>query len=377
MLALRLMRPCAPKLLAALFVVSYLAALACAQDAMHLGDGCAPNIVVVQACEEPPVGWEDAETGERFFIHGNNHIALGDPAEDPRISAFDVDDSGRLFYTWRPNLLGIDVPDEWDFYNLINTDRPDFTDATYTVGKGVTLLETGYTFRKTSDHESNNRQSKRSLPESLLRYGVTNELELRVKWNGYVASDLENRNTGERTQFFGADDLYFGFKYEVWQQEDARPMLTFLSGTTIPSGTNGISSNQLQPFVNWVLGYGLRRWLYVKASTGIDWQKTSVSTLFGGGSEPVGPIVVQTRDNVNIYHGSVSLLFQVSPRVGGFAEFFSLATTNSTDNRPANFIDTGMFYYVTPHVQLDARIGQRLGERVDEVFAGAGFSTRW
>jgi hypothetical protein len=206
---------------------------------------------------------------------------------------------------------------------------------------------------------------------------VTNELELRVKWNGYVASDLENRNTGERTQFFGADDLYFGFKYEVWQQEDARPMLTFLSGTTIPSGTNGISSNQLQPFVNWVLGYGLRRWLYVKASTGIDWQKTSVSTLFGGGSEPVGPIVVQTRDNVNIYHGSVSLLFQVSPRVGGFAEFFSLATTNSTDNRPANFIDTGMFYYVTPHVQLDARIGQRLGERVDEVFAGAGFSTRW
>jgi hypothetical protein len=131
------------------------------------------------------------------------------------------------------------VPDEWDFYNLINTDRPDFTDATYSVGRGVSIIETGYTFRKAFDHQENAEQSRRSLPEALVRYGLTDEFEVRLKWNGYVMSDLHDFNTGLRTQLFGGDDLITSIKYEVWQQDGALPMLTFLTGTTVPTGTNG------------------------------------------------------------------------------------------------------------------------------------------
>lgn len=322
---------------------------------------------------QPPPPSDDT----RYSPEGNGWIVISDPWQYPRIPALDCDIPGSIFYTWRANLFGIDVPDEWDYYNLISTDRPDFTDATFSAGKGVTIIETGYTFRKAFDHALNTEQSRRSIPEALIRYGLTNEFEIRFKWNGYIMSDLHNLNTGARTQLFGGDDLYTAIKYEIWQQNGALPMLTFLTGSTLPSGTNGISSNQMQPFVNFVAGWGLRRWIYLKLSTGIDWQKSSISTLFGGGSEPFGPIVVFLRDNINVYHFSSSLLFQVSPRVGGFAEFFGFAQTGGQDNRPAIYFDTGLYLYSTPTIQFDVRYGVRLSDRVDELFAGAGFSTRY
>ncbi len=313
----------------------------------------------------------------RYLPEGNGWIVISDPWQYPRIPALDCDIPGSIFYTWRANLFDIDVPDEWDFYNLISTDRPDFTDATFSAGKGVTIIETGYTFRKAIDHELNTEQSRRSIPEALVRYGLTDEFELRFKWNGYIMSDLRDFNTGARTQLFGGDDLITAIKYEVWQQNGALPMLTFLTGSTLPSGTNGISSNQMQPFINFVAGWGLRRWLYLKLSTGIDWQKTSVSTLIGGGSEPFGPIVVFLRDNINVYHFSSSLLYQALPRVGGFAEFFGFAQTGGQDNRAAIYFDTGLYLYATTSMQFDVRYGVRLSDRVDELFAGAGFSTRY
>src|SRR5262249_10342642 len=63
----------------------------------------------------------------RYLPDGNGWIVVSNPMEYPRLPALDCDDPGSLFYTYRANLFGIDVPDEWDFYNLINTDRPDFT----------------------------------------------------------------------------------------------------------------------------------------------------------------------------------------------------------------------------------------------------------
>jgi hypothetical protein len=289
----------------------------------------------------------------------------------------DCDDPNSLFYTYRPNLFGIEVEDQWDFYNLINTDRPDFTDATYTTGKGVTIIENGYTFRYVNDREANSRQTRRSLPETLLRYGLTDEFELRFKWNGYAMTDLQNTVTGGREQVFGSDDTYAAIKWELLQQNGARPMLTFLTGSTLPTGAPRVSSQTMQPFVNFVAGWGLRRWLYLKMSTGIDWQRTSISTLVGGGSEPIGPTVLTLRDNIQVYHGSASLLYQASKRVGGFVEVFAFAQTSGEDNRPVAYFDTGWFLYATNNVQFDLRVGTRLSNRVDEFFTGGGLSLRY
>jgi Putative MetA-pathway of phenol degradation len=306
---------------------------------------------------------------------GNGHIMIADPADFPRIKAFDVHAPGRFLDNMRPNMFGVPVEDEWDFYNLINTDRPDFTDATYSVGRGVTVIESGYTFRRSNT--SDLHLSNRTLPETLVRVGLTDEFELRVKWNGYVMSDVTDEKSGLTSTSFGGSDLMLGFKYELLQQNDWRPMVTFVGGSYIPTGTGGVSANQVQPFANFVLGWGFRRWLYLKASTGVDFVKSNDVTHVITGSLQEGPLALQGLDNSSQWHQSVSLLFQATKRVGGFVEWFSFFSNNADDNRAQHFVDTGLYFYVTPNVQLDIRIGDRISNRVDGMFSGMGFSVRF
>jgi hypothetical protein len=317
---------------------------------------------------------ENAEAAE-FSAWGSGNIKIEDPAEYPHVTSLDNSNRNSLFDTLRPNLLGRDVPPEWDFYNLINTDRPDFTDATFTVGKGVTIWESGYTFRRTNAPDTT--LNRRQLPEVLLRYGLTDEFELRIKWNGYIITDQTDKPTGMKAMQAGGDDLILGFKYEIRQQQDWIPMLTFVSGATVPTGTNGVSANQTQPYVNLVYGWGLRRWLYLKGSTGVDFLKSSDSTRVISGSLEGGPFIAATRENVTEWHQSLSLLYQASPRVGGFMEWFSFFSKNAEDNTASHFLDTGLFIYATPNVQFDVRIGKRLSNRDDTFFTGAGFSVRY
>jgi len=323
----------------------------------------------VAAGQEAPSGYP------RRMPWGNGHIMIADPADFPRIKAFDVHSPGSLFDNMRPNLFNVPVTDEWDFYNLINTDRPDFTDASFSAGKGVTILESGYTYRQSRDPEL--LIDRRQLPETLLRVGVTDEFEIRFKYVGYVMSTINDQTTGLKTSVFGNDDLQVGFKYEVLQQDDWRPMVTVLGGTTIPSGTRGISANQTQPFANMVLGWGFRRWLYLKLSTGVDFVKTNDVTKVVEGSLQEGPLGSTETDNITEWHQSASLLFQATKRVGGFVEWFSFFSNNSSDNRMSNYYDAGLFIYVTPNIQADVRIGERLSDRVNSIFTGAGLSLRF
>ncbi len=62
------------------------------------------------------------------------------------------------------------------------TDRPDFTEASSTVGLGVAQLEIGYTY--VFDNDGADQTVGHSYPEPLLRVGLLREwLELRVGWN--------------------------------------------------------------------------------------------------------------------------------------------------------------------------------------------------
>ena len=87
-------------------------------------------------------------------------------------------------------------------------DRPDFTEATTTVGRGVFQIEFGYTFGL--DRDDGNSVRGHSFGEPLLRAGVLAEwLELRVAANpvsqrvesgGRAASDtgMEDSTWGSR-----------------------------------------------------------------------------------------------------------------------------------------------------------------------------------
>ncbi len=320
----------------------------------------------------PNSGAYDAPDVRRPYWESPN-IIIEEADEYPRPRSIECDDPNSFFYTLRPNILNIPVQDEWDFYNLINTDRPDFTDAVYSVGKGVTYLETGYTFHKINDGPTH--ISTRQLPESLLRHGLTDEFELRMKWNGYLMTDFKDLNRNIHLTEFGGEDLDVGFKWELMQQRGWRPMLSLVSGIIVPTGTRGVSANAAEPHFNLVYGWGLRRWLYLKGQTGADFLKVSNAPVSIIGS--VVPGFVVERSSQASWHQSFCFLSQWTKRVGAFHEWFMIQNTGAGDTRASHYFDMGTYIYMTPNIQFDARIGKRASDRVNDTFTGAGFSARW
>lgn len=319
-------------------------------------------------------GYGEQPFPRRPFL-GSPNVVVTDPAEYPRPAVLEDNDPSSFWYSLRPNIFNIPVEPEWDFYNIINTDRPDFTDAVYSVGKGVSILENGYTFHKTNTFDQH--ISTRQLPESLLRYGVTNELELRLKWPGYLMTTIRDPRTGAQLNRYGSEDIDVGFKYEMWQQQGWLPMTTLVAGMTLPTGAPGTSANFVQPHFNFVAGWGFRRWLYLKWQTGCDFihaSNTQIVTPLAGASTPT---FVSVNAAQNSWHESISLLTQWTKRVGAFHEWFMISGTGGGDRRAQHFLDMGLYLYATPNIQFDVRVGRRISNRVDDFFTGAGFSGRW
>lgn len=303
----------------------------------------------------------------------SGNIRVDDPEHFPRIRMLDNENPLSFWCHVRPNVLNEPVPNFWDFYNIIATDRPDFTDAPFSVGRGVTIIETGYTFRRIRAEDIH--IERRQLPEILYRHGLTDNFELRLRWNGYVMTNQTDVATGLRTSSFGGDDMNVGFKWELLQQENWRPMVTTVVGVFLPVGTGGNSANAVQPQFNVVLGWGLRRWCYFKMSTGVDALRRPETTLINNGLS--APFFVTNRNSPIEGHQSASLICQCSKRAGTFVEWFGLFRTGASDNRPDHFFDTGLYLYATPNVQFDMKFGTRLSNRVDELFTGAGLSVRY
>lgn len=77
--------------------------------------------------------------------------------------------------------IGQPCPRRDPYKERIETDRHDFTQSTETVGRGVFQVESGYSyFYKDQDEEI---ESSHTTPELLLRYGLSDDIEVRLRWN--------------------------------------------------------------------------------------------------------------------------------------------------------------------------------------------------
>ena len=317
--------------------------------------------------------WDGAMAGQNP-LWGTPNLVVNKPEDYPHITSLDNDDPTSFWYTMRPNLLNVPVPDEWDWLSMINTERSDFTDLTYTVGKGITYLETGYTYTHFID--SSTRFSQRDIPNILVRYGVTDEFELRLGWTGYTMIDQRDLPSGANFNTFGGDDIAPQFKYELWQQHDWIPMNVLLAGALVPTGTRGLSGNSVQPFFGMIQGWGIRRWLYLKHESGLNYlTQPSASLQFSGALANSGnSAFLITRPHVNQWHESISLIGHYSKHVGGFTEWFTLFGANQVSKQ---FLSCGLFVYPTPNVQFDIAFYRRVDSSANEYVLKSGFATRW
>src|SRR5688572_20575959 len=147
------------------------------------------------------------------------------------------------------------------------SDRPDFTEASTTVGRRVVQLEMGYTYF--ADDDGPNHTHTHSYPELLARIGILAEwLEFRIAYNHATVSD--DFGAGPAIETSGGEDLYLGFKLGLTPQEGILPEMALMPQWTVPSGADAFTAGEVLPGINWLYGWDINDFLSTAGSTQIN-----------------------------------------------------------------------------------------------------------
>jgi hypothetical protein len=243
-----------------------------------------------------------------------------------------------------------------DLEEPLVTDRPDFTEASSTVGYGVMQLEGGYTFFY--DDEGDDRTYSHSFPETLLRVGLLAEwLEFRVDWN---YADEHSDISGVTDTISGAEDLGLGFKIALTPQECLLPETAIILQMTVPTGSSEFSADEVLPGFNYLYGWDIT-----------DEWSTGCSTGLSATTDD------ETADSYMEFSQSWTVGRSWTDRLSSYTEWFVLAPTSADTNRAENYFNGGFTYLVSDDMQWDIRAGVGLNEAADDFFAGTGLSLRY
>jgi hypothetical protein len=237
----------------------------------------------------------------------------------------------------------------------IVTDRPDFTEASSTVGAGRFQIEAGFTYFKDRSDGVNSRSN--SFPETLLRIGLFAEsFEFRIAQNflDEHVSQFENAAFAS-----GFDDTYIGAKFWLTEQSGFLPEMVIMPQALLPTGDSDFNTNQVLPGLNWLYGWDVTDCIAIGGSTqgNRSYDGTEFFVLFAQ---------------------SLTINYALTEKLGCYTESFCFMPegANSPEIKPQYYFDSGFTYKVTINLQLDVRAGVGLNEAADDFFAGAGLAYR-
>ena len=244
------------------------------------------------------------------------------------------------------------------------TDRPDFTEASVTVGRGVAQVEAGYTYF--SDDDGGATFRAHTFPETLLRVGVLAEwLELRFVWT-YV---VEETTTGGATfRDDGGDNLQLGMKIALTPQKGILPEMALIPQMFVPTGSDIFTGGQIFPTFNDDVLPGLN-WIYA-------WEITDRLSL--AGSTQGNRVVDETGHGFTLFAQSIAGGLSLTEQLGAYLEWFAFFPHSAVDpaEHEQQFLNGGFTYLVSNNFQLDIRSGLGLNREAENFFTGAGLSIR-
>ncbi|MFN0052127.1 MAG: transporter [Planctomycetales bacterium] len=238
----------------------------------------------------------------------------------------------------------------------LETDRDSFTPATTLVSPGRFILESAYSFidnRATFDTHS--------LPELVLRYGLTERLEVRLQWNyevGGAGNTVSAEGGDEDFDVPGIEresQVGYGLKLRCTQQRGWIPESAFLAlGFSPTSGPDNVTS-----FVGtYVFGWTLPgRW---KLDGAFRYSCDSVA-----------------GDGHNLWAPSVVLKIPMGERINLHAEYFGIFTTQKSDNSNGQYFSPGLHYLLSRDLEVGFRVGWGLNDDAARFFVNTGVGWRF
>lgn len=246
------------------------------------------------------------------------------------------------------------------------TDRPDQTESPIVVPPGSVQIETGAAY--TADEED-----AVDYLSTLLRVGLTRRLELRLAtagWNKVLEED-ESPNFG---------DAELGAKVRLWDENGWRPEAALLLSTSIPIGSDTVSTNSPDPAFRFSFAHTLTERLSLGYNVGMAWETTQAApTRYIRLSTTAPQFSILEREapehTLAKLEYTASLGIGITDRLGAFIEVYGDTPLNAHSDT-AHALDGGFTYLLRPNVQLDISGGVGLNDAADDWFVGAGLSFR-
>lgn len=229
------------------------------------------------------------------------------------------------------------------------TDRPDFTESAFVVGRGTVQLEGGITY---GDFGA---ESVTTLPELLVRWGITRKVELRILTPSYAwLEGTDSSSSGFLNMALGAKiALNDGEGDGFWGRTGA----ALLVATTVPTGSSASSSDEFQPTATLSLSWDLSEAVGLGANIG--WARPE-----------------DDGQRFNSFFGSIAAGFGIAKNTSIFTELIFFDRESERGPSTTTF-QTGVTYLINPDFQLDARAARRLSSEGADILIGIGASARF
>jgi hypothetical protein len=250
----------------------------------------------------------------------------------------------------------------------IETDRNSFTPASSVVGRRRAVVESAYSF-------VDNRRGleTHSLPELLVRYGLTERVELRVGFNyevgggsneitasgaGFNEAHHAGRVGPEREGLERETKVTYGVKLRLTDQNRWLPRSAVILMGTTPTGGSPGSATATQLIATGVAGWELaNRWRF---DTAIRYGTASAE-----------------GDLFSRWAPSAVLRVPVGERWGVHAEYFGVFSAGRPENTAQHYFSHGAHFLVTRDLEVGVRVGWGLNDQSTRFFTNVGLGWRF
>lgn len=234
-------------------------------------------------------------------------------------------------------------------FNALVTDRPDATESSSTVGKGILQIETGGLYESFKDN--NIKFESSTFNTTLIRYGILSNMEIRLGWD-FVEGVTKVNGKKLNNVTSGFSPLLLGVKVDIAEEKNGWPEIALI-GHVFPLFT---ASNDYRP-----------------ESTGVDFRFSLSHTLSEKSSLGYN-LGAEWKDDSPEAAGVYTLAYgySISEKFGMYLELYG---DLPEDNKANHYWDAGLTYLVSNNLQFDIYAGTSITKGQD-ILLGLGLSYR-
>jgi hypothetical protein len=235
----------------------------------------------------------------------------------------------------------------------IVTDRPGYADSSQVVGKSRFQVESSVAVER--DNNDSIKYRTFSTP-FLLRYGVSDTVEIRYESDGRLVQRARDSLTGFSQTERGYADSTLGLKWHFMDQRGNAPSSALLLNADLGTGSKQFRGEGVRPFAKVAMEWDLPADYSIGITPGIGLDRNESGGHFANAQF------------------NISLGKSLTDRLHGFIEVASPRIAKARNGGTQMAVDTGVSYLLSNSVQIDTAIVRGLNHKTPETMLAVGLS---